>query len=111
MSHYEAGPLAAYNSLQDPHLQSYNANTQIRKHLIKSGLVSKHGDIISENRYRLQIAKKEHRKNVKDMLATAIVHKALDMERMRQYEIRKRLDELYKIDVVQRVKAERTKKE
>ncbi|KAK3750351.1 hypothetical protein QZH41_010267, partial [Actinostola sp. cb2023] len=52
------------------------------------------------------MAKKEHRKHVRDLLATAIIHKALDMERQRQYEIRKRLDEIYKVELVRKVKIE-----
>ena len=34
-------PLASYNSLQDPHLGGFFANSRMRKHLKKSGLVSK----------------------------------------------------------------------
>ena len=35
---------------------------------------------MSEKTYRLKMAKKEHKDHVRDLLATAIVHKALDME-------------------------------
>ncbi|CAB4027628.1 Hypothetical predicted protein [Paramuricea clavata] len=80
MSHAEPGPLASYNSLQDPHLGGFFANTRMKKHLKKSGLVTKSGKIVSEKTYRLQMAKKEHKDHVRDLLATAIVHKALDME-------------------------------
>jgi len=42
--------------------------------------VTRKGKIIDEKTYRLNMAKKEHRKHVRDLLATAIVHKTLDME-------------------------------
>jgi len=42
--------------------------------------ITKKGRIIDEKTYRLNMAKKEHRKHVRDLLATAILHKALDME-------------------------------
>ena len=42
--------------------------------------MTKKGKIIDEKTYRLNMAKKEHRKHVRDLLATAIVHKTLDME-------------------------------
>ena len=42
--------------------------------------VTKGGKIIDEKTYRLNMAKKEHRKHVRDLLATAIVHKTLDVE-------------------------------
>ena len=35
---------------------------------------------MGDNAYRVKMAKKEHRKHVRDLLATAIVHKALDIE-------------------------------
>lgn len=42
--------------------------------------IKKNGEIVDDNAYRLKMAKKEHRRHVKDLLATAIVHKALDLE-------------------------------
>ncbi|XP_067046669.1 glutamate-rich protein 3-like isoform X2 [Acropora muricata] len=110
MSHADSGPLASYNSLQDKHLAGYFSNSRMKRHLRKSGLVTKRGTIIDEKTYRLNMAKKEHRKHVRDLLATAIVHKTLDIERVRQYEIRKRLDEAYKVELVRRVKEARTRK-
>ena len=49
------------------------------------------------------MAKKEHKKHVRELLAQAIVHKTLDMERMRQVNIKKKLEEIAKIELVQRV--------
>ena len=50
------------------------------------------------------MSRKEHKKHVKDMLAQAIVHKSLDLERARQAEIKKKLEEIAKIQLVRRVR-------
>lgn len=50
------------------------------------------------------MARKEHKKHVRDLLAQAIVHKTLDMERNRQVTIRKKLEEIAKIELVKRVR-------
>lgn len=50
------------------------------------------------------MARKEHKKHVKDLLSQAIVHKTLDMERTRQVEIRRKLEEIAKIELVRRVR-------
>ena len=66
--------------------------------------ITRHGEIVTENTYRLNMSRKEHKKHVKDMLAQAIVHKTLDLERQRQSEIRKKLEEIAKIELVRRVR-------
>ena len=50
------------------------------------------------------MARKEHQHHVRDLLAQAIVHKTLDMERTRQVQIKKKLEEIAKIELVNRVK-------
>ena len=65
--------------------------------------ITRNGDIVSENTYRLNMARKEHKKHVRDMLAQAIVHKTLDMERARQVQIKRKLEEIAKIELVRRV--------
>nr|XP_022321734.1 glutamate-rich protein 3-like isoform X9 [Crassostrea virginica] len=110
MSHVYEGPLATYNSLTDRNLSGYFSNTRMRRHLRKAGLVNKRGELVSENQYRLNMARKEHKKHVKDMLAQAIVHKSLDMERTRQVEIRRKLEEIAKIELVRRVRSSRGRK-
>ncbi|XP_065942232.1 glutamate-rich protein 3 isoform X3 [Magallana gigas] len=111
MSHVYEGPLATYNSLTDRNLSGYFSNTRMRRHLRKAGLVNKRGELLSENQYRLNMARKEHKKHVKDMLAQAIVHKSLDMERTRQVEIRRKLEEIAKIELVRRVRDKTVVKE
>ncbi|XP_076438005.1 uncharacterized protein LOC143277146 isoform X2 [Babylonia areolata] len=110
MSHVHEGPLATYNSLTDGHLAGYFANSRMRRHLQKAGLVSRRGEIVSEATYRLNMSRREHKKHVKDMLAQAIVHKTLDMERSRQSEIKKKLEEIAKIQLVRRVRASTSRK-
>ncbi|XP_033123366.1 glutamate-rich protein 3-like isoform X2 [Anneissia japonica] len=107
MSHVDSGPLASYNSLQDKHLAGYFNNTRMRRHLRRAGLVSKNGDLITETTYRLNMARKEHQTHVRDLLAQAIVHKALDIERHRQSDIKKKLEEIAKIELVRRVRMEK----
>jgi len=50
------------------------------------------------------MARKEHKKHVRDLLAQAIVHKTLDLERTRQVAIKQKLEEIAKIEMVRRVK-------
>ncbi|XP_033727333.1 F-actin-monooxygenase MICAL3-like isoform X10 [Pecten maximus] len=107
MSHVHEGPLATYNSLTDKNLAGYFSNVRMRRHLRKSGLISTRGKIVSENQYRLNMARKEHKKHVKDLLSQAIVHKTLDLERTRQVEIKRKLEEIGKIELVRRVRATR----
>ncbi|XP_071944941.1 uncharacterized protein [Antedon mediterranea] len=100
-------PLSSYNSLQDKHLAGYFNNTRMRRHLRRAGLISKSGDLVTETTYRLNMARKEHQKHVRDLLAQAIVHKALDIERYRQSDIKKKLEEIAKIELVRRVRLEK----
>ncbi|CAG2234040.1 unnamed protein product [Mytilus edulis] len=110
MSQIHDGPLATYCSLTDKNLAGYFSNTKMRRHLKKAGLVDRRGQIISENQYRLNMARKEHKKHVKDLLAQAIVHKTLDIERNRQVEIKRKLEEIAKLEVVRRVRATKFRK-
>ncbi|XP_040326589.1 glutamate-rich protein 3 isoform X4 [Herpailurus yagouaroundi] len=81
MSHSQpAGLLAAYNSLTDKHLTGYFNNTRIRRHLLRSGLITRSGRILSEKEYKLNIMKRDHQKYIRECLAQAIFHKVLDME-------------------------------
>ena len=66
--------------------------------------ITRKGEVISESKYRLLNARASHRKQVKEMLAEAIVSKTIDMERQRQAEVRKRLDRIAKLEMVKRVR-------
>ena len=87
--HYNKLWLISYNSaLYRPGKPSTWPDTWMQ-YIVNSGCfsfcyyskqVTKKGTIIDEKTYRLNMAKKEHRKHVRDLLATAIVHKTLDIE-------------------------------
>ncbi|KAM9685453.1 glutamate-rich protein 3 [Trichechus inunguis] len=110
MSHsHPAGLLAAYNSLTDKHLAGYFNNTRIRQHLLRSGLITRSGRILSEKEYKLNIMKRDHQKYIRECLAQAIFHKVLDMERYHQLEIKKKLETLARKERVQRFKGEPTR--
>ncbi|XP_059975554.1 glutamate-rich protein 3 [Mesoplodon densirostris] len=100
--------LAAYNSLTDKHLAGYFNNTRIRRHLLRSGLITRNGRILSEKEYKLNIMKRDHQKYIRECLAQAIFHKVLDMERYHQLEIKKKLETLARKERIQRFKGEHT---
>ncbi|XP_024907771.1 glutamate-rich protein 3 [Pteropus alecto] len=98
--------LAAYNSLTDKHLAGYFNNTRIRRHLLRSGLITRSGRILSEKEYKLNIMKRDHQKYIRECLAQAIFHKVLDMERCHQLEIKKKLEAFARKERIQRFKGE-----
>ncbi|KAH0618500.1 hypothetical protein JD844_017770, partial [Phrynosoma platyrhinos] len=102
--------LANYNSLTDKHLAGYFSNTRIRRHLLRSGLISRSGRIISEKEYRLNAMRKDHQKYIRECLAQAIFHKVLDMERHHKVEIKRKLENSARRERVQRIKVERSRK-
>ncbi|XP_060248429.1 glutamate-rich protein 3 isoform X2 [Meriones unguiculatus] len=111
MSHsHPAGLLATYNSLTDKHLAGYFNNTRIRRHLLRSGLITRSGRILSEKEYRVNIMKQDQQKYIRECLARAIFHKVLDMERHHQLEIKKKLDTLARKEQIQRLKGEHTRR-
>ncbi|XP_075393511.1 glutamate-rich protein 3 [Tenrec ecaudatus] len=100
--------LAAYNSLTDKHLAGYFNNTRIRRHLLRSGLITRSGRIVSEKEYKLNSMKRDHQKYIRECLAQAIFHKVLDMERYHQLEIKKKLEAAARKERVQRFKGDPT---
>ncbi|KAI0233352.1 hypothetical protein LSAT2_016382 [Lamellibrachia satsuma] len=110
MSHVHAGPLASYNSLLDPSLQSYFGNPQMRKHLRKAGLVGKTGKIVPEEKIRANVAKKVYTEHVKNLLSQEIIYKVLDIERTRQVAIRNELERTAKKELVKRVRSDLSRK-
>ncbi len=68
--------------------------------------INRSGEIVSESTFRLSMARKEHKYHVRELLAQAIVHKTLDMERSRQVDIKRKLEEISKIELVRRVKVQ-----
>ncbi|XP_054689741.1 glutamate-rich protein 3 [Grus americana] len=110
MSGPPPGFLATYNSLTDKHLVGYFSNTRIRRHLQRSGLISRSGRIISEKEYRLNAMRREHQQYVQECLARAIFHKVLDMERHHQLEIKRKLENSLGKERVQQIKVEQSRR-
>ncbi|NWV59471.1 ERIC3 protein, partial [Malurus elegans] len=96
--------LPTYNSLTDKHLVGYFNNARIRRHLQKSGLISRSGRIIPEREYRLNAMRKEHQRYVRECLARAILQKVLDMERHHQLEIKRKLESSARKERMQKIK-------
>ncbi|NWX25379.1 ERIC3 protein, partial [Notiomystis cincta] len=98
--------LATYNSLTDKHLAGYFSNARIRRHLQKSGLISRSGRIIPEKEYRLNAMRRDHQRCVQECLADAIFHKVLDMERHHQLEIKRKLEYSARKERMQKIKTD-----
>ncbi|NXC03135.1 ERIC3 protein, partial [Orthonyx spaldingii] len=96
--------LATYNSLTDKHLVGYFSNARIRRHLQKSGLISRSGRIIPEKEYRLNAMRRDHQRYVQESLAHAIFHKVLDMEHHHQLEIKRKLEYSVRKERMQKIK-------
>ncbi|XP_064285293.1 glutamate-rich protein 3 isoform X3 [Passer domesticus] len=100
--------LETYNSLTDKHLVGYFSNARIRRHLQKSGLISRSGRIIPEKEYRLNALRRSHQRHVQECLADAIYQKVLDMEHHHQLGLKKRLDYSMRKEMMQPVKMEQS---
>ncbi|KAM9385831.1 glutamate-rich protein 3 [Pholidichthys leucotaenia] len=110
MSHLNPGLISAYNSLTDKHLAGYFSNTRIRRHLQTAGLITRSGRIIPDKEYRHKLIQREHQRYVRECLAQAIFHKVLEMERLHQIEIKRKLEEFARRERVHKIKVERSKR-
>ncbi|XP_037104868.1 glutamate-rich protein 3 isoform X2 [Syngnathus acus] len=110
MSHFNPGLISAYNSLTDKHLSSYFSSTRIRRHLQRAGLITRSGRIVPDKEYKHKILQKVHQKHVRECLAQAIFLKVLEMERLHQMEIKRKLEEFARRERVHKMKVARTKR-
>ncbi|XP_043102943.1 glutamate-rich protein 3 isoform X2 [Puntigrus tetrazona] len=110
MSHLNPGLISAYNSLTDKHLTGYFNNARIRRHLQKVGLITRSGRIVPDKEYKHKLIQRAHQRHVRECLAQAIFHKVLDMERLHQTEIKRKLEEFARRERIHKMKAERTKR-
>ncbi|XP_047230807.1 glutamate-rich protein 3 [Girardinichthys multiradiatus] len=110
MSHLSPGLMSAYNSLTDKHLAGYFSNTRIRRHLQRAGLITRSGRIVPDKEYRHKLLQRAHQRHVRECLAQAIFHKVLEMERLHQIEIKRKLEEFARRERVHRMKMERSKR-
>ncbi|XP_060736887.1 glutamate-rich protein 3 [Tachysurus vachellii] len=107
MSHLTSGLIGAYNSLTDKHLTAYFNNVRIRRHLQRVGLISRSGRIVSEKEFRYKIIHRDQQRHIRECLAQAIFHRVLDMERLHQTEIRRKMEEFSRREKVNKMKVER----
>uniref|UniRef100_A0A673MAB0 DUF4590 domain-containing protein n=2 Tax=Sinocyclocheilus rhinocerous TaxID=307959 RepID=A0A673MAB0_9TELE len=110
MSHLNQGLISAYNSLTDKHLTGYFNNARLRRHLKKVGLITRSGRTVPDKEYKHKLIQRTHQRHVRECLAQAIFHKVLDMERLHQTEIRRKLEEFARRERIHKMKAERTKR-
>ncbi|XP_051510052.1 glutamate-rich protein 3-like [Myxocyprinus asiaticus] len=110
MSQLNPGLLAAYNSLTDKHLTGYFNNARIRRHLQKVGLITRSGRIVSDKEYKHKLIHRVHQRHMRECLAQAIFHKVLDMERLHQTEIKRKLEEFALRERIHKIKVERSKR-
>ncbi|XP_016301609.1 glutamate-rich protein 3-like, partial [Sinocyclocheilus anshuiensis] len=102
--------ISVYNSLTDKHLTVYFNNARIRRHLQKVGLITRSGRIVPDKEYKHKLIQRAHQRHVRECLAQAIFHKVLDMERLHQTEIKRKLGEFARREQIHKMKAERTKR-
>uniref|UniRef100_A0A672I4L7 Glutamate-rich 3 n=1 Tax=Salarias fasciatus TaxID=181472 RepID=A0A672I4L7_SALFA len=102
--------ISAYNSLTDKHLAGYFSNTRIRRHLQRAGLITRSGRIVPDKEYRHKLIQRAHQRHVRECLAQAIFHKVLEMERLHQIEIKRKLEEFARRERVHKIKVERSKR-
>ncbi|XP_059678213.1 glutamate-rich protein 3 [Gavia stellata] len=98
--------LATYNSLTDKHLAGYFSNIRMRRHLRRSGLISRSGRIISQKEYQLNAMRRDHQRHIQECLARLIFRKIHDMERHHQLEMKRKLENSLRKDRVQKIKVE-----
>uniref|UniRef100_A0AAQ6IRX1 DUF4590 domain-containing protein n=1 Tax=Anabas testudineus TaxID=64144 RepID=A0AAQ6IRX1_ANATE len=110
MSHINPGLISAYNSLTDKHLAGYFSSTRIRRHLQRAGLITRSGRIVPDKEYRHKLIQRAHQRHIRECLAQAIFHKVLEMERLHQIDIKRKLEEFARRERVHRIKVERSKR-
>uniref|UniRef100_A0A4W4FS64 DUF4590 domain-containing protein n=1 Tax=Electrophorus electricus TaxID=8005 RepID=A0A4W4FS64_ELEEL len=94
--------------LADKHLIGYFSNTRIRRHLQKVGLISRSGRIIPEKEYRHTLLQRVRQRHVRESLAQAVFRKVLELERLHQIEIKRKLEEFERRERVNKIKVERS---
>ncbi|CAM4901431.1 unnamed protein product [Rotaria socialis] len=93
-----------YQSLTDPHLNSYFNNKRIRRHLIKAGLINRHGDILPPVTYEVALVKRAKRKQSREKLSNAVANYVLEEEHRRQAFLRNHFDLAIKRARVQKIR-------
>merc|ERR1712076_358565 len=101
--------LESYNSILDPSLSTYFDNNKKKQHLRKIGLLDKNYNIRSEpeiEEYNNRITQK---KSTNDLISRAIVMRAAELDRQRDFEYKKQLLEDEKRKSVDKIKSKRNR--
>ncbi|XP_069719203.1 glutamate-rich protein 3-like [Phaenicophaeus curvirostris] len=106
----QTGFIGTYNSLTDKHLVGYFSNARIRRHLVRSGLISRSGRIIPDKEYWQNVRRKDQQRYAEECLAQATFQKILDMERYHELEMKRKLENSVKKVRVQKIKVEKSRK-
>ncbi|KAK3540537.1 hypothetical protein QTP70_034086, partial [Hemibagrus guttatus] len=69
--------------------------------------ISRSGRVVSEKEFRYKIIHRDQQRHLRECLAQAIFHRVLDMERLHQTEIRRKLEEFSRRERVNKMKVER----
>ncbi|CAF4582829.1 unnamed protein product [Rotaria sp. Silwood1] len=96
-----------YESLTDPHLNAYFNNKRIRRHLIKAGLINRHGDILPPSSYEVVLARQTKRREAKDKLSHMIANYVVEDEQKRQVFLRNQFEFAIKRARVQKIRKSR----
>ncbi|CAF0833286.1 unnamed protein product [Rotaria sordida] len=96
-----------YESLTDPHLNAYFNNKRIRRHLIKAGLINRHGDILPPPSYEVALARRTKRREIKAKLSHMITNYIVEDEQKRQAFLRNQFDFAIKRARVQKIRESR----
>ncbi|XP_069718286.1 glutamate-rich protein 3-like [Phaenicophaeus curvirostris] len=103
----QTGFIGTYNSLTDKHLVGYFSNARIRRHLVRSGLISRSGRIIPDKEYWQNVRRRDRQRYAEECLAQAMFQKILDMERYHELEMKRKLENSVKKVRVQKIKRAR----
>ena len=60
--------------------------------------------MVSEEEYRIQLARKEHKRMMKGLITQAVVQRTVELERERQARVKNKLEEISKMELVKRVR-------
>eukprot|EP00064_Thunnus_orientalis_P011905 superscaffoldBa00001768_g11937 len=72
--------------------------------------ITRSGRIVPDKEYRHKLIQRAHQRHVRECLAQAIFHKVLEMERLHQIEIKRKLEEFARRERVHKIKVERSKR-
>ncbi|CAF1358755.1 unnamed protein product [Rotaria sordida] len=97
----------SYDSLYDPHLQTYFQNKNIRKHLRKVGFINRYDEIIPDKQYKAIVNERYRQEHIRALLSYGVVRRVMELEKFRQANIRNQLEANAKRMLVENIKESR----